>query len=59
MPKLYHPTTMPPSLLKAHQKLDEQVEKLYRKKPFESDQQRINFLLEEYQKMIDNNQTKL
>ncbi len=56
---LYHPTTMPPSLLKAHQKLDEQVEKLYRKKPFESDQQRINFLLEEYQKMIDNNQTKL
>ena len=43
--------TMLPDLLKAHQTLDKKVEKLYRDKPFESDKERFEFLLEEYKKM--------
>ena len=49
---LYHPTTMPPDLLKAHQKLDKAVEKLYRDEPFNSDEERLEYLLEEYRKMV-------
>ena len=56
---LYDPTAMPTDLKNAHQKLDKAVEKLYRKKPFESDSKRQEFLLEEYQKMIDDHQTTL
>ena len=48
---LYDPITMPADLLKAHQKLDKAVEKLYRDEPFNSDEERLEFLLEEYQKM--------
>ena len=48
---LYDPITMPADLLKVHQKLDKAVEKLYRDKPFQSDQERLEFLLVEYQKM--------
>ena len=43
---------MLPDLLKAHQTLDKKVEKLYRDKPFESDEERLEFLLEEYGKMV-------
>ena len=50
---------MPSDLKKAHQRLDKEVEKSYREEPFTSDQQRIEFLLEEYQKMVEKNQTKL
>ena len=44
--------TMPPDLLKAHQTLDKKVEKLYRDEPFESDEERLEFLFEEYGKMV-------
>ena len=50
---LYDPDTMPSDLMKAHLKLDFAVEKLYRKKPFESDQERIEFLLSKYEEMIE------
>jgi hypothetical protein len=33
--------------------LDRAVEKLYRKKPFDSDQERIEFLLSKYKEMMD------
>ena len=56
---LYDPITMPSDLKKAHLRLDKAVEKLYRKEPFTSDEERLEFLLEKYQKMIDNNQTKI
>lgn len=49
---LYNPITMPSDLKKAHQKLDKAVEKLYRKEPFESDDERLEFLLEKYQSMV-------
>ena len=53
--ELYDPELMPSDLKKAHLKLDLAVEKLYRKKPFESDDERINFLLTRYKEMIDTN----
>lgn len=49
---LYDPNSMPPDLKKAHTNLDCEVEKLYRNKPFESDNERIEFLLSRYAEMI-------
>jgi hypothetical protein len=50
---LYDPNSMLPDLKKAHTNLDREVEKLYRTKPFESDNERAEFLLSMYLKMID------
>ena len=51
---LYDPLTMPPALLKAHQKLDAAVDKVYEtsggKKSYKSDAERVAFLFELYQK---------
>jgi hypothetical protein len=51
---LYDPLTMPPELLKAHQKLDVAVDKAYErsggKKSYKSDAERVAFLFELYQK---------
>ena len=50
---LYDPLTMPPALLKAHQKLDAAVDKAYEacggKKSYKSDAERVAFLFERYQ----------
>ena len=54
---LYDPLTTPTDLKKAHQKLDREVEKLYRKEPFRSDDERLEFLLNEYQKMTSSQTT--
>ena len=54
---MYDPDTMPPDLKKIHDGLDRAVEKLYRKEPFKSDEDRLDFLLEEYQKMISKQTT--
>ncbi len=52
---LYDPLTMPPALLKAHQKLDTAVDKAYEasggKKSYKSDAERVAFLFELYQKL--------
>lgn len=48
---LYDPLTMPPQLLKAHQALDKAVDAAYRKKPFASERERIEYLFELYQKL--------
>jgi len=50
---LYDFDAMPSDLKKAHIILDRAVEKLYRKKPFDSDHERIQFLLSKYKEMID------
>ena len=51
---LYDPLTMPPELLRAHQKLDAAVDKAYElsggKKTYKSDAERVAFLFELYQK---------
>ncbi|MEW5965757.1 MAG: DNA methyltransferase [Pseudomonadota bacterium] len=46
---LYDPLTMPPALLKAHQKLDAAVDKAYGKSGFKSDAERVAFLFARYQ----------
>ena len=48
---LYDPLTMPPALMKAHQKLDKAVDACYRKAAFASDAQRVEFLFERYQQL--------
>ncbi|MDQ3524428.1 MAG: TTC39/IML2 family protein [Chloroflexota bacterium] len=45
---LYDPLTMPPELTRAHQALDRAVDRLYRKKPFESDKDRLELLFKRY-----------
>ena len=52
---LYDPLTMPPALLKAHQKLDAAVDASYQpsggKKSYASDAERVAFLFELYQRV--------
>jgi hypothetical protein len=48
---LYDPLTMPPALLKAHQKLDAAVDAAYGRKGFKSDAERVAFLFEMYQRI--------
>jgi len=48
--QLYDPLTMPPSLTKAHQVLDQQVDKAYGNFKFESEGARMSFLFQLYQK---------
>ena len=52
---LYDPLSMPPPLLKAHQKLDAAVDKAYQlcggKKSYASDAERVAFLFERYQQL--------
>lgn len=47
---LYDPLTMPPALLKAHQKLDKAVDRAYGRTEFKSEAERVAFLFELYQK---------
>jgi hypothetical protein len=51
---LYDPLSMPPELLRAHQKLDAAVDKAFEasggKKSYKSDAERVAFLFELYQK---------
>jgi type I restriction-modification system DNA methylase subunit len=50
---LYDPLTMPPVLVKAHQKLDKSVDLCYRPQPFVSETNRIEFLFELYDKYVN------
>ena len=45
---LYDPLTMPPELLKAHQRLDTAVDSSYGRKSFKNDAERVAFLFELY-----------
>ncbi|WP_424993260.1 DNA methyltransferase [Oceaniradius stylonematis] len=49
---LYDPDLMPPALRKAHTALDRAVDRLYRKKPFESERERVEHLFGLYEKMV-------
>ena len=48
---LYDPLTMPPDLVKAHQKLDGAVDAAYGKRKFAGDRERLAFLFELYQQL--------
>ncbi len=56
--ELYNPESMPSDLLKAHQELDRAVERLYRDKPFEDDDECTSFMLNLYAEAIANEETK-
>ena len=46
---LYHPLTMPPALVKAHQVLDKAVDACYRPQPFTTDANRMEYLFGLYE----------
>ena len=48
---LYDPVAMPPALAKAHEALDRAVDRCYRKEPFISDRQRVEFLFALYESL--------
>jgi hypothetical protein len=50
---LYDPDTMPANLRKAHSALDAAVDRLYRKKPFDSDRDRVEHLFGLYEKLVN------
>jgi type I restriction-modification system DNA methylase subunit len=52
MAELYDPNKMPEGLKTAHHNLDLYIEKCYRDKPFESDEERLEYLFKLYEKMI-------
>lgn len=49
--ELYDPEKMPENLQRAHQELDELVDGVYRRRPFESDEDRLSLLFDLYSKM--------
>ena len=50
--KLYNPESMPEDLKKAHEENDLAIERIYRAKPFNSDEERLEFLFKLYEQMI-------
>ena len=48
---LYDPDTMPAALLAAHRALDAAIEGCYRARPFTSDEERLEYLFAEYERM--------
>ena len=48
---LYDPDLMPPNLRKAHQALDRAVDRLYRRKRFTSERERVEFLFQLYERL--------
>ncbi len=48
---LYDPIAMPPMLAKAHEQLDRAVDRCYRKEPFLTDRQRVEYLFALYEQL--------
>lgn len=58
MAELYDPDTMPDGLREAHKLLDELIERCYRATPFKSDEDRLSYLFNLYEKMIEEEERK-
>ncbi|WP_366183000.1 DNA methyltransferase [Flavobacterium ovatum] len=56
--QLYDPDKMPEGLREAHRLNDLAVERCYRSKPFESDEERLEYLFKLYEKMIAEEKAK-
>jgi hypothetical protein len=54
MAQLYDPDKMPAGLRQAHHAMDLAVEQCYQKKPFNSDEERLEYLFKLYEEMIEN-----
>ena len=52
MAQLYDPDKMPDGLREAHRQNDLAVERCYRSRPFESDEERLEYLFKLYEQMI-------
>ncbi|WP_434658232.1 class I SAM-dependent DNA methyltransferase [Sulfurimonas sp. NW9] len=52
--QLYDPDKMPDGLREAHHQLDLAIEQCYRKKPFTSDEERLEYLFGLYEEMVAN-----
>ena len=48
---LYDPNLMPPNLRRAHRALDRAVDRLYRRKRFTSERERVEYLFAQYERM--------
>lgn len=51
--QMYDPDKMPKGLKEAHHQLDLAIEKCYRIKPFENDEERLEYLFKLYEEMIN------
>ncbi|HTB22202.1 MAG TPA: DNA methyltransferase [bacterium] len=49
---LYDPDLMPPALVKVHKALDIHIDRLYRVKPFTTEEERVSYLFNEYTDLI-------
>ncbi|TDB69144.1 class I SAM-dependent DNA methyltransferase [Arundinibacter roseus] len=56
--QLYDPEKMPAGLREAHRQNDLAVERCYRSRPFESDEERLEYLFKLYEQMIAREQEK-
>jgi hypothetical protein len=56
--QLYDPDKMPDGLKEAHRLNDEAVERCYRSTPFNSDEERLEYLFKLYEKMIQEEKEK-
>lgn len=56
--QLYDPEKMPDGLREAHHQLDIAVERCYRAKPFETDEERLEYLFKLYEQMIEDEKSK-
>jgi N-6 DNA Methylase len=56
--QLYDPEKMPLGLQQAHHQLDLAVERCYRSKPFESDEERLEYLFKLYEQMIEEEKSR-
>lgn len=56
--QLYDPEKMPEGLREAHRQNDLAVERCYRSKPFESDEERLEYLFKLYEQMIAEEKAK-
>jgi len=56
--QLYDPDKMPEGLRKAHHNLDIAIEQCYRSKPFESDEERLEYLFKMYEEVTNKDNIK-
>jgi hypothetical protein len=56
--QLYNPDKMPEGLKEAHRLNDEAMERFYRSTPFNSDEERLEYLFKLYEKMIQEENEK-
>jgi hypothetical protein len=56
--QLYDPDKMPEGLREAHRQNDLAIERCYRSRPFESDEERLEYLFKLYEKMIAEEKVK-